>query len=165
MSDTRQNLAEAFAGESQASQKYTAFAEQAEKDGFPNIARLFRLTAHAELIHAHGHLKAMDGVGDTAANLEAAIAGETYEYTEMYPPMLEQAEKENHPARRMFGYAVKAEAVHAELYRRALEAAQAGHDLTETRFFLCPVCGHIEFGEPPERCPICGAPGEKYLDV
>ncbi len=165
MSDTRQNLAEAFAGESQAYQKYMAFAEQAEKDGFPNIARLFRLTAHAELIHAHGHLKAMDGVGDTAANLEAAIAGETYEYTEMYPPMLEQAEKESHPARRMFGYAVKAEAVHAELYRRALEAARDGHDLTETRFFLCPVCGHIEFGEPPTRCPICGAPGEKYLDV
>ena len=165
MSDTLQDLKEAFAGESQAYQKYMAFAEKAEKDGFPNIARLFRTTARAELLHAHGHLKAMDGVGDTAANLEAAIAGETYEYQEMYPPMLERAEQAGHPARKMFGYAVKAEAVHAELYRRALEAARAGRDLTETRFYLCPVCGHIEFGEPPERCPICGLPGEKYVDV
>jgi len=163
--DTTQNLKEAFAGESQAYQKYLAFAEKAERDGFPNIAKLFRTTAEAERIHATGHLEALDVVGDTAANLQAAIEGETYEYTEMYPPMLEQAEKEGHPAKRMFGYAVEAEAVHAALYRKALEAASAGRDLEETRFYLCPVCGHIEFGEPPEKCPVCGAKGEKYVDV
>jgi len=165
MPDTTENLKEAFAGESQAYQRYMSFAEKAEKDGFPNIAKLFRTTARAEQLHAAGHLKALDGVADTAANLQVAIDGETYEYTQMYPPMLEQAEQQGHPAKRMFAYAVQAEAVHAELYGKALAAAVAGHDLAETRFYLCPICGHIEFGEPPERCPICGAKGEMYVDV
>lgn len=158
-------MKEAFAGESQANRKYLAFAKQAEKDGFPNIAKLFRTTAEAERIHAEGHLGAMGGIGPTAENLQAAIDGETYEYTEMYPPMLQQAEADGHKAKRMFGYAVNAEAVHAELYTRALEAARQGKDLTETKFYLCPICGHIEFGEPPDSCPICGAKAEKYVQV
>src|SRR5512136_2821925 len=108
MPTTQANLAEAFAGESQANQKYRAFAKQAEQDGFPNVARLFRTTAEAERIHAEGHLKSLDGVGPTAQNLQTAIDGETYEYTTMYPPMLETAEREGHKAERMFGYAVKA---------------------------------------------------------
>jgi rubrerythrin len=162
---TQDNLKEAFAGESQANRKYLAFAKQAEKDGFPNIAKLFRTTAEAERIHAEGHLGAMGGIGPTAENLQAAIDGETYEYTEMYPPMLQQAEADGHKAKRMFGYAVNAEAVHAELYTRALEAARQGKDLTETKFYLCPICGHIEFGEPPDSCPICGAKAEKYVQV
>ena len=91
MTDTIKNLKEAFAGESQANQKYRAFAKKAEKDGFANIARLFQATAEAERIHAEGHLKALEGVGSTADNLQAAIDGETYEFTEMYPPMVEQA--------------------------------------------------------------------------
>jgi rubrerythrin len=165
MSKTTDNLKEAFAGESQAYQKYTAFATKAEKDGFPNIARLFRTTAEAERIHADGHFKSLDGVGTTADNLQAAIGGETYEYTEMYPPMLDEANAESHKAARMFGYAVKAEAVHAMLYQKALEAASQGKDLTEVNFYLCPVCGHIEFGNPPEKCPICGALGSKYVTV
>ena len=122
-------------------------------------------TAQAELIHAEGHLKALEGVGKTAENLEAAIGGETYEFTEMYPPMLEQAKADSHPAKRMFAFAVKAEAVHAKLYALALEAAAKGEDLAETNFYLCPVCGHIEFGEPPEKCPICGVPAAKYVQV
>ena len=127
--DTSDNLKEAFAGESQANQKYRAFAKKAEQDGFANIARLFRTTAEAERIHAEGHLKSLSGIGSTAENLKAAIAGETHEYTSMYPPMLEQAEAEGHRAKLMFGYAVKAEAVHAELYNRALQAAvKAGND-------------------------------------
>ncbi|RMH03395.1 MAG: rubrerythrin family protein [Planctomycetota bacterium] len=162
MPTTAENLAEAFAGESQAYQKYLAFADQAEKEGFTNIARLFRTTAEAERIHAGGHLQAMEGVGDTLANLQAAIEGETYEYTEMYPPMLAQAEQEGHRAKRMFGYAVGAEEVHARLYRLAREAVERGEDLAETEFFLCPVCGHIEFGAPPEACPICGAPAARF---
>ncbi len=165
MPNTRENLAEAFAGESQAFQKYTSFAEQAEKDGFANIARLFRTTAQAERVHAAGHFKALDGVGDTAENLKAAIGGETYEFEEMYPPMLAQAEAEGHKAKRMFAYAVKAEAVHAKLYALALEAAKEGKDLTETNFHLCPICGHIEFGKAPANCPICGALESKFVTL
>jgi rubrerythrin len=163
--NTTDNLKEAFAGESQANQKYRAFAKKAEQDGLPNIAKLFRTTAEAERIHAEGHLKALTAIGSTVENLNAAVAGETYEYTTMYPPMLAQAEAENHRAKAMFGFAVKAEAVHAALYKRALEAAAQGKDLTETKFYLCPFCGQIEFGEPPERCPICGAAGAKFVEV
>ena len=165
MPNTQDNLKEAFAGESQAFQKYTSFAEAAEKEGLPNIARLFRTTAQAERVHAAGHFKALDGVGDTLNNLEAAIGGETFEFEEMYPPMLAQAEKEGHKAKRMFGFAVKAEAVHAILYTKALEAARKGEDLTEVEFHLCPVCGHIEFGKAPDNCPICGVPAAKFVQV
>lgn len=162
---TIDNLKESFAGESQANQKYRAFAKRAEQDGFPNIAKLFRTTAEAERIHAEAHLRSMDGVSSTAENLKGAIAGETFEFTEMYPPMLEQAQAENHRARTMFGFALKAEAVHAELYQRALEAVAQGKDLTDAKFYICPVCGHIEFGEPPANCPICGNKGDRYQQV
>lgn len=165
MPTTDENLAEAFAGESQANRKYLAFAEQAEKEGLKNIAKLFRTTAEAETIHANGHLKSMGGIGRTAENLKAAIEGETYEFQKMYPPMLEQAEKDNHPAKRMFGYAVEAEEVHAKLYAMARAAAERGEDLTETEFYLCPVCGHIELGSPPEKCPICGAKAKAFVLV
>ncbi|MCB1182575.1 rubrerythrin family protein [bacterium] len=165
MPNTTENLKEAFAGESQAFQKYTSFAEKAEKDGMPNIARLFRTTAQAERIHAAGHFQALDGVGDTVANLKAAIGGETYEFEDMYPPMLAKAIEEDHKAKRMFGFAVDAERIHAELYAKALAAAEKGEDLAETNFYLCPVCGHIEFGAAPERCPICNVPASKYVQV
>ena len=115
MATTIENLKEAFAGESQANQKYRAFANKAEQDGFPNIARLFRTTAEAERIHAEGHLKALEEICSTIENLHAAIQGETYEYTKMYPPMLAQATEDGHKAKRMFGYAVEAE----EAYRLA----------------------------------------------
>ena len=164
MPTTNDNLKEAFAGESQAHQKYRAFAKKAEKDGLPNIALLFRTAAEAGRIHAEGHFNALDGVGSTVDNLKSAIAGETYEFTEMYPPMLAQAETENSKAKRMFGFAVKAEEVHAQLYKKALEAAEKGEDLKEEAW-LCPVCGHIELGTPPETCPICGVKGEKYVRV
>ncbi|NCS82123.1 MAG: rubrerythrin family protein, partial [Ignavibacteria bacterium] len=117
----------------------------------------------AERIHAEGHLNSLDGIGSTAENLKAAIAGETYEFTEMYPPMLAQAEAENHKAKRMFGYAVKAEQVHAKLYKMALEAAAQGKDLEVTDFYLCPVCGYIEFGKPTENCPVCGTLASKFV--
>jgi rubrerythrin len=165
MKRTTDNLKEAFAGESQASQKYLAFAKKAEKEGFHNIAILFRTAAEAERIHAEGHLGALDGVGTTAQNLAAAIEGETYEYTKMYPPMLQQAEAEGHKAKRMFEYATKAEAVHAQLYELALKAVQEGRDLPEAKVYLCPICGHIEFGAPPANCPICKAKGSSYVQV
>ena len=165
MSDTTHDLKEAFGGESQANQKYRAFAKQAEKDGFPNVARLFRTTAEAERIHAEGHLGALGGIGATADNLQAAIGGETFEFTEMYPPMLERALAAGHKAARMFGFAVAAEAVHARLYQAALEAVRQGKDLETTEFYLCPVCGHIEFGKPEAACPICGTKAAAYIQV
>lgn len=165
MATTQDHLGEAFAGESQANRKYLAFAQQAEQDGFPNVAKLFRTAAEAEAIHAHGHLKAMNGIGGTAENLQAAVAGETYEYTQMYPPMLKQATAEGHKAKRMFGYAVQAEEVHAKLYTQALEAVKQGKDLEASDIYLCPICGHIEFGQAPDVCPICGTKAERFVQV
>ncbi len=165
MPTTANNLKEAFAGESQANRKYLAFAQKAEQDGFVNVARLFRTTAEAETIHALAHLSALEAIGSTADNLRSAVAGEDYEYQEMYPPMLSQAAEENHKAKRMFGFAVQAEAVHSQLYRMALEAVAQGKDLAETNFYLCPICGHIELGKPPELCPICKARGSRYILV
>lgn len=165
MPTTPENLNVALAGESEAFQKYTSFAEMAEKEGFANVARLFRTTAQAERVHAAGHLKALEKVNSTLENLKDAIGGETYEHEEMYPPMLEQAEKEGHKAKRMFGYAVKAEEVHAKLYSLALEAVQKGEDLQVTEFYLCPICGHIELGTPPDNCPICGASAKAFVTV
>jgi rubrerythrin len=165
MADTVSNLKEAFAGESQANRKYLAFAKKAEQEGFANVARLFRTAAEAETIHALGHLGALGGIGSTADNLRAAVDGETYEHTNMYPPMLQQAITEDHKAKRMFGYALKAEAVHAKLYQMALDAVSQGKDLAETKFYLCPVCGHIELGAPPASCAVCGTKGEKFVQV
>jgi rubrerythrin len=162
---TQENLATAFAGESQANRKYLAFARQAEKEGFAQIATLFRAAAEAETIHAHGHLANMGGVGTTVQNLEAAVAGETYEFTEMYPPMVEQAAAEGHKAKKMLDFANRAEKVHAGLFRQALEALRAGKDLTKMEVYLCPFCGDVEFGVPPEKCPICGAPAAKFQKI
>ena len=163
MATTLENLKEAFAGESQANQKYRAFAKKAEQDGYPNLARLFRTTAEAERIHAEGHLRAMEEICSSIENLQAAIQGETFEYTKMYPPMLAQAEADGHKAKRMFGYAMQIEEVHARLFEMALEAAQQGKDLSEAEFYLCPVCGRIEFGKPTEACPTCGTKPDKFM--
>ena len=165
MPTTAENLKDAFAGESQANRSYLAFAKKAEKEGFLNVAKLFRTTAEAEKIHAEGHLSAVNGIGSTAENLQTAIEGETHEYTEMYPPMLQQAEAEGHKSKRMFAYALKAEAVHASLYKLALQAIERGEDLAEAKFYLCPICGHVEFGNPPEACPVCGARAGTYVEV
>ena len=165
MPTTSENLATAFAGESQANRKYLAFAMKAEKEGFPSVARLFRAAAEAETIHALGHLNAMNGVGTTLENLTSAVAGETYEFKEMYPPMLAQAEQEGHRARVMFGMALKAEEVHAQLYRAALEAIQSGKDMAGAEIYLCPVCGNLEIGKPTEKCRVCGALPEKFRAV
>jgi rubrerythrin len=165
VSNTQENLQDAFAGESQANRRYLFFADKAEKEGHSQIARLFRAAAEAETVHAHGHLRAMGGVGSTTDNLQAAIEGETYEYTEMYPPMLEQAEKDGHKAARMFKFANDVEETHANLYKAALEAAKAGGDIEAANIYLCPICGHIEFGTPPESCPVCGAKAKMFKQV
>ena len=165
MPTTQENLKEAFAGESQAYQKYRAFAKKAEREGFTNIARLFNTTAEAERIHAQGHLNAQDGIGSTLENLKTAIAGETYEYSKMYPPMFEKANADNHKAKRMFQYALKVEEVHAQLYKLALEALEQGKDLNTGEIYLCPVCGHIEIGVPKNNCPVCGSLASKYIKI
>jgi rubrerythrin len=165
MPTTTENLATAFAGESQANRKYLAFARQAEKEGFSQVAKLFRAAAEAETLHALAHLANMGGVGTTLQNLEKAVAGETYEFTEMYPPMVEQAKAEGHKARTMLDFANRAEKVHAGLFGQALAALKAGKDLAQMEVYLCPVCGDLEFGVPPEKCPICGAPAAKYQKI
>ncbi len=98
MSTSEQNLAEAFAGESQANRKYLAFAKQAERDGYPQAARLFRSAAAAETVHAQAHLRAMGGIRSTKENLAEALAGETHEFKNMYPGMIKAAEEEGHKA-------------------------------------------------------------------
>ncbi len=165
MPTTLENLKTAFAGESQANRKYLAYAKKAEQDGFPNVARLFRAAADAETTHALAHLQNMGGVKTTAENLKDAVAGETYETKEMYPPMLALAEQEGHKAKTMFGFAVKAEAVHADLYQKALECVLSGKDLAASDIYVCPFCGHVELAKPSAKCPICGAAPEKYQKV
>ena len=165
MPTTSDNLATAFAGESQANRKYLAFAVRAEQELLPQIAKLFRAAAEAETIHALAHLANLGGVGTTVQNLEAAVAGETYEFTEMYPPMVEQAMAEGHKAKKMLGYADAAERVHARLFQQALDAMKEGKDLSQMEVFLCPFCGDIEFGVVPSRCPICGEPGEWFRKI
>ncbi|PKO23400.1 MAG: rubrerythrin [Chloroflexi bacterium HGW-Chloroflexi-1] len=155
---TQANLQAAFAGESQAHVKYMAFADMAEREKLPNVARIFRAAAYAEQMHATNHLRALNGVGKTPANLEAAFGGETFEINEMYPAYLAvadlQAEKR---ALRSMGDALAAEKVHAALYAAAKEAVAAGKDVVLGAVWVCDVCGFTGEGEPPEKCPICGA--------
>ncbi len=158
---TMDNLMEAFAGESQANRKYTAYAKQAEKEGKTNAAKLFRAAADAETLHALKHFEVAGKIGNTAANLKDAVAGETHEYKDMYPDFVKAAEAEgNKAAVRTFTYAMKAEEVHARLYAKALEDVD---DAEEIFYYLCPVCGNIE-KERPENCPICGVPGSKFIE-
>jgi rubrerythrin len=157
------DLREAFAGESQANRKYTAFARQADKEGHEQAAKLFRAAAEAETIHALEHLRVMDGISDTASNLQEALGGETHEFEQMYPAMIAQAETEsNAAARRSFSNANAVERIHAGLFSRALESL-TNPQLVD--YWVCPVCGNTVEQEPPGRCPICNTPGEKFFRV
>jgi rubrerythrin len=163
---TQDNLQAAFAGESQANRKYLAFAAKAEAEGRPQIAKLFRAAAAAETVHAHAHLRVMKGVGDTKLNLQAAIDGEGYEFTEMYPKFVQEAEAEgNKGALISFRNAMAVEKTHHDLYSKALEALNGGKDLAEAAIYVCDVCGHTAVGEAPDKCPVCGAPKSKFKEV
>lgn len=163
---TNDNLAEAFAGESQANRKYLAFAKKADSEGFAQVARLFRAAAEAETIHAHAHLRVLDGVKGTADNLAAAVEGEGFEFQEMYPRFVAEAEADgNRQATVSFKYAMAVEEVHHGLYRKALEAVKSGGDLPESRIYVCPVCGNTFMGEVPEKCPVCGVPSGRFVEV
>ncbi|HHY63726.1 MAG TPA: rubrerythrin family protein [Clostridiaceae bacterium] len=155
-----ENLMKAFAGESQANRKYTSYAKQAEKEGKLNAAKLFRAAADAEALHAARHLEVAGKIGSTADNLKDAIAGETYEYKDMYPEFLKSAEETGNKAAVMaFSGAMKAEEVHARLYQEALENLDKEE---EVFYYLCPVCGNIEKSRP-EKCSICGVSGDKFI--
>ena len=163
---TMENLAAAFAGESQANRKYLAFAKKADEEGFSQVARLFRAAAEAETIHAHAHLRVMGGIKTTIENLEDGIAGEAHEFQDMYPEFLAEAEKEgNKKAVTSFKNAMPVEEVHHDLYAKALEAVKAGGDLPEASIHICPVCGHTIEGGAPDKCPVCNVPGKKYIEI
>jgi rubrerythrin len=154
------NLMDAFAGESQANRKYTAYAKQADAEGKTNAAKLFRAASDAETIHALKHFEVAGKVGGTPDNLKDAVAGETHEYKKMYPDFVKVAEAEgNRAALRSFTFAMKAEEVHARLYQEALDNLDEGE---EVFYYLCPVCGNIEKAVP-DACPICGAPGKVFI--
>jgi rubrerythrin len=161
---TEENVKGAFAGESQAHMKYMAFAEAAAKEKLANIARLFRANSFAEQIHATNHLRTLSGIQKTAENLQAAIEGETFEVTEMYPAYIKVAEDQGEKMAMMwFNYALVAEKVHAGLYRRAKESVDKGKDLDYFPVQVCGVCGFTAEGEAPDKCPVCGAPKEKFV--
>ena len=166
MSKTEENLKAAFAGESQANRKYLAFSDKAEREGFPQIAKTFRAAAAAETVHAHNHLRVLGGIKSTKENIKAAVEGEHYEFTKMYPEFLEDAKTEgNKDAERSFHLANEVEKVHHKLYEAALEAVENGKDLEKNDIYICPVCGYTHEGEPPEECPVCGAVKKVFKQI
>lgn len=163
MSDTKENLMKAFAGESQANRKYLAFAKQADKEGYGHAAKLFRAAAAAETVHAHAHLRVAGGIHSTVENLQTAIEGETFEFQQMYPEMIETARAEgNDEAERSFDLANKVEKVHAGLYQKALDNLAANEDVD---YYVCPGCGYTVEGQAPDVCPICGCVHDKFFKV
>jgi len=164
MGKSEQNLMDAFAGESQANRKYLAFAKQADKEGYAQVAKLFRAAAEAETVHAHAHLRALKGVRSTSENLKEAITGETHEFKSMYPEMIEAAEKEgNKAAERSFKYANAVEEVHAGLYQKSLENLDNLPDVE--CYYVCSVCGYTCENEPPDVCPVCSAKRQAFSRV
>jgi rubrerythrin len=159
-SKTLANLKEAFAGESQANRKYLAFAAKADAEGYPQAAKLFRAAADAETVHALAHFRAMDGVKSTKENLAAAVGGETFEFKNMYPPMIQTASAEGeNTARVSFMNANTVEEVHANLYQKYLDNLA---NIPIVEIFVCQVCGNTVEASAPEDCPVCGAPKAKF---
>lgn len=161
MTKTQENLSTAFAGESQASRKYMAYARKADEEGYPQAARLFRAAAAGETIHAQNHFRAMGGVQSTLENLKDGLAGENYEIESMYPPMIAEAEAAGDTkALKSFKYAWEIEKIHSEMYGRMIE--DLGKSDEEYDYYVCPVCGHLHPRSAPEKCPVCGVPGSRY---
>ncbi|MEZ4601263.1 MAG: rubrerythrin family protein [Syntrophotaleaceae bacterium] len=162
-SQTEKDLKEAFAGESQANRKYLAFALQAEKEGYPQAAKLFRAAAEAETVHAHAHLRALGGIGKTIDNLKEAVGGETHEFKEMYPPMIEEAAAKGFAAaERTFRFANAVEEVHAGLYQKMLDNLENAEPVD---YFVCSVCGHTLEAEPQGPCEVCGAAPKAFKKI
>ena len=157
------NLKNAFAGESQANRKYLAFAKKAEDEGYKQVAKLFRAAAEAETVHAHSHLRVMSGVKGTKENIQEAIGGETFEFTKMYPQMIEEARKEgNKQAQQSFEFANKVEKIHADLYQKALNNLGKNESVD---YYVCQVCGNTVENAAPDKCPICGASKSMFVKI
>ena len=164
MSKTEQFLKEAFAGESQANRKYLAFAAKADQEGYPQVARLFRAAAEAETVHAHNHLRTLNGIKSTKENLQEAIAGETHEFKKMYPEMIQATKAEGHKAgERTFNYANEVEKIHADLYQKLLDTL--GGPQENYPYYVCPVCGYTAGKEAPGVCPVCGTKAELFKKI
>ena len=163
---TKDNLKDAFAGESQANRKYLAFAQKAQEEGHSQIAKLFRAAAEAETVHAHSHLRVMGGIKSTDDNLRAAIEGEGFEFQQMYPQYVQEAEKENNKDAVMsFNNALAVEKIHYKLYGEALKTVEAKKDLPASDIYVCQVCGNTVLGQAQEKCPICGSPRYKFKEI
>ncbi len=161
---TEQNLRDAFSGESQAHMKYQIYSNVAEKEGFPNVARLFKAIAYAELVHARNHLKELDGIKGSTENLQDAIDGENFEIEEMYPAYKVVAElQEEKGAVRSTHYALEAEKIHSKMYTDAKKVVMEKKDIEIGTIQICDVCGYTHDGDAPEKCPICSAPKSKFL--
>ena len=164
MSKSIDDLKAAFAGESQANRRYLAFARKADDEGYPQVARLFRAAAAAETVHALNHLRASGEVKSTTENLQAAIGGEHYEATVMYPDFIADAEKDqDKKALASFHYALAVEKMHEALYTKALEALSK--DAPAAEYYVCPVCGATFEGSAPDRCPVCSTPGTRFEKI
>ncbi len=160
---TKRFLLDAFAGESQAHMKYFIFAEEAEKKGLVNLANLFKAISHAEYVHAKNHFKALGMLGDTAHNIKSAYDGEEFEVNEMYPVYNETSKLQGEDAAaRSTHYALEAEKLHMDMYKKALTLAETDKDYDESKIFICPVCGYTSEGDAPEKCPVCGVPHDKF---
>jgi rubrerythrin len=164
MNKTEENLKSAFAGESQANRRYLAFAKKADEEGFPQAAKLFRAAAEAETVHALNHLRVTGEVKSTLDNLNAAVGGETFEFTKMYPDYIAAAKADkNKEAAYSFDIANKVEQIHAKLYQKAIESIKAKKDAPKVDYYVCSVCGNTVEGEAPDRCPICGSPKSVFF--
>jgi len=163
---TEKNLRDAFAGESQANRRYLFFAEKADKEGFPQVARLFRAAAEAETIHAYNHFNAMTGIGTSIENMSAAVIGEHQEFTRMYPIMIDQAvEEQSARAEKSFEWANAVEKIHYDLFQGMLKAVKEKQTLKDEAYYVCPVCGNTVPGTTPDKCPICNTPGSRWKRI
>ncbi len=163
MDKTEGNLQSAFSEESQAFIRYTLFATKADMEGFPEIARLFRAAAEAEMVHARNHFSVMSGIGTTKENLLAAATTEHYELTRIYPKFIDEALTERQErAKISFDYSLKTEKVHNEFFEKALEAFKAGQKVAGENYFVCHICGNVVATEVPPKCPICNSASSEY---
>jgi rubrerythrin len=163
---TEENLKNAFAGESQAYRRYRAFADRAEREGYPNVAKLFRAVSESEAVHATNELLLMKALKTTAENLQTAIDGETYEYTKMYPDFSKAAEKESKKAAvKIFGETKQVESFHATYYKEALENVEKMRDLPSRDYYVCSVCGHTVADEAPDKCPVCNSKKSSFKKI
>ena len=163
---TENNIQEAFGGECQANRRYTFFAEKAEKEGYPRVAKLFRAVAEAEMVHARNHLNALDAIGKTKDNLLAASLGEHMEFSNMYPVFIEVAiEERNDRAERTFDWANKVEKIHYGLFEAALKDVKEGSQPADAAYYVCQVCGNTVAGDVPDKCPVCGAAAKAFKKV